>query len=33
METKEIKIQVKCPDNRWYDYDSKDCKLKYDSDT
>lgn len=25
-------IQVKGPDNRWYDYDSKDCKLKFDSD-
>ena len=26
-------IQVKGPDNRWYDYGSKDCKLKFDSDT
>ena len=25
-------IQVKGPDNRWYDYDSKNCKLKFDSD-
>ena len=25
-------IQVKGPDNRWYDSDRKDCKLKFDSD-
>lgn len=24
-------IQVKGPDNKWYDYDRKDCKLKFDS--
>lgn len=26
-------IQVKGPDNRWYDYDRKDCKLKFDSNS
>lgn len=25
-------IQIKGPDNRWYDYDRKNCKLKFDSD-
>lgn len=25
-------IQVKGPDNRWYDSDRKGCKLKFDSD-
>lgn len=25
-------VQIKGPDNRWYDYDRKDCKLKFDSD-
>ena len=24
-------IQVKGPDNRWYDYEGKSCKLKFDS--
>ena len=24
-------IQVKGPDNRWYDYEGKNCKLKFDS--
>lgn len=24
-------IQVKGPDNRWYDYEDKNCKLKFDS--
>ena len=24
-------IQVKGPDNRWYDYKGKNCKLKFDS--
>lgn len=24
-------IQVKATDNRWYDYSSKNCKLKFDS--
>lgn len=25
-------IQVKGPDNRWYDYKNKTCKLNFDSD-
>lgn len=24
-------IQVKGPDNRWYDYEGENCKLKFDS--